>query len=367
MDDLPTPKLRAGWVSALFLALFFFFIYYVFMFDALLRAYKSQFYEVSFLNNSTINVLAYFPKNFFSSGEEWVFINLQNNSNENLYDIQVYLKVSSSDDLVVLLPAIYGEKGAAADGGYNAINFEIIQPYSTSVDRMPVLVQYTTVIEGVFVKWIDEKGQPHSAELLPEQTIHLGNAKGELEVFIQNSRALKHVFLEVVLLPPWSNGLLFALVLFSTYLVRDNIEKKTDTLPSDSGWWKEVSSIFVDSLGSLASMVGVIILLLALDILALPPVVGCILIYRLFLIRRNGQMERFKDQLDFWSFILFAISIVWFFFDKHESLSSNISWAMLGLISLGAFLWSRKQSFSRFKSNAQAEIQDLSKKKTRNR
>jgi len=212
MDTLPVPKLRANWASAVILTCILFLVYYLFLFDAILGNYQRQFFnETVTLENANVNleITAHVPRYVYSSNAVWVYIEVRNLGQSPLSNVNIYLNTDTTDrSYKYMLPEIYEDENSVY---HTAIEFKTIQQSEITSGRLRFLSQNKTInIKGVIVT-IGENA-PVSLDF------------GAIQPIRWNSWALKHSFFENILLPPWSNGLIFALSLFSAYLV--NKKKK---------------------------------------------------------------------------------------------------------------------------------------------
>lgn len=283
MESLPIPKLRSSWVAALILTLIIFLLYYLFAFNYLLNLYRSQFESIFFeQNQSDIKVIAFVPKYYNPSELTWAHLNIHNNSNNPIYDLEVYL-VAQSDENTLLLPNLYG------DNVYSSGNtFTVIEPHSVATARIPFITQGDAAINKVILIQKND----YAREELERQS--------PLE-YVQPNRSawktIQHSFLETILLPPWSNTFILALVLFSTYLVRNRSEEELNTPEPDEPrtftyqWWYWVKQDINNSTNVLVWMIFLTVLFVFTDLNTLSPIF-CVTALHLMWWMREGEIWR---------------------------------------------------------------------------
>lgn len=229
MESFPIPKLRSSWTAALILTLIIFLLYYVFAFNRLLQLYRSQFDSIFFgQNQSQLKVLAFIPRYYNSSESAWAYINVQNNSNDPIYDLEVYL-IANSDESTLLLPNLYNENVYSSGS-----TLTVIEPHSIATARIPFITQGDAIINKVILIQKNDKTRKELERQSPTEYIQPNKSP---------LRALQHSFLETILLPPWSNTFILALVVFSAYLVRNRKEEELNNEEPDEpktltpAWW----------------------------------------------------------------------------------------------------------------------------------
>lgn len=341
MDTLPIPKLRASWVAALIVAIFMFIAYYIFAFQALIQLYRSQYYEVQFEDKqSNINITAFIPKYYSPSEPIWAYLTVQNNSDMPIYDIEVSL-ISSSDEPTLLLPKLYNEET------FNSVaRFNIIESHSTSTARISFITQSDPLIEKVLLTKINaDQNARKELERQKSATVVKPSKFGW--------RTLQHSFLETILLPPWSNGFILALVLFSVYIVRRRKEEDGKEFHEPKTfswrWWVWVWKDIWKSLKVLYVMMFVVIVLLLLNYETLPQIIFLVSLQLLWIARlylRKGKLWRGRFWKRTWKYLplvailllalgiarsiftlLFSITIYFFEFGfVHSVLSELIIW-----------------------------------------
>lgn len=300
MDSFPIPKLRSSWAAALIMFLLLFFIYYLIVFEKLLDLYKSQFDIVYFEQSEMqLNVSAYVPHYYDASDAALVYVHVQNESDDPVYDVGVYL-VATFEESALLLPKVY------IDDVYSSKSeFDVLPPNAISIARVSLVAQNEPTITKVIVIQ-KQDGVPEELERL--------NPTDYIRVQKAIWKSLQHRFLEVVLLPPWSNGYIFGLVILSIYLVRKGTEEKEPD-PFTPGWWDLVVSTLGKSFGVLASISSLTLLMLFTDETTLSRslcIVGCllILVLRINLWKENITDDFRKGVVVFSAFWLAALGVM---------------------------------------------------------
>jgi len=253
MDRLPISNIRSSWIAALMNTILVFAIYYVSFFGGLLKLYENQFEELSFtmektdltnIDQSNLTVWAFVPKYYHPAITSWAFIFIQNMEETPLRDVEVFLITSSKGASNFLLPRIYEN-----DVYNNGIKFPLVESRSAASARIPLVIQKETKIVGVIVRLESGNNVKQVIELKTVNVVYPD----------RSNKAFRTNFIETILLPPWSNGFIFAIVLFATYLSVKENQNSQDEDPDtfSSMFWKNVGSI---SLRSLLIIVVIVIL-----------------------------------------------------------------------------------------------------------
>jgi len=247
MDSLPVPQLRSSWVAALTNTVILFLVYYLVAFDGLLGLYKNQFDPVYFeQSQNQLEVLAYVPRYYNSSEPAGVYLHIENKGDNPVYDIEVYL-ITTFDETTLLLYNLYNREVYGS-----GIKFDFIAPHSIATARISLVAQAEPIITKVLLITAKDGNREELERLDPKEFIRINES---------GWRALQHSFLETILLPPWSNGFILALALFSTYVVRKGDEEK-EPEPFKDEWWDWVASTIKRSLIVLGIITGLITLFL---------------------------------------------------------------------------------------------------------
>ncbi len=338
MNDLPVPKIRASWVSAVILTCISFLVYYLFFFDRILESYQKQFFnETVTLEDENVNleITAHIPRYVYSSNAVWAYIDVRNLGQTSLSNVNIYLNTDVTDrSYTYMLPEIYEDE----DDIYNTgIEFKTIQQSEITSGRLRFLSQSQAInIKGVIVT-VGES-DPVSLNF------------GAIQPIRWNSWALKHSFFENILLPPWSNGLIFALSLFSAYLVHkkekmtsDNSQSQENSRKEDDDeqdiltdeWFKSVGNNLLRSSIFLLFVIGLILVFLNAFVLFVVE----ILLYPVLVLILVRKCENFlRWLLVTFGAILSAFSIILIvdlcispkpFSDPYPLLPFGIGWSIL--------------------------------------
>lgn len=293
MDSLPLPQLRSSWVAALINTMLLFLVYYLVAFGGLLNLYKHQFDPVYFAQSENqLKVWAYVPHYYNASEPAWVYTYIQNESDNPVYDIEVYL-IATFDESTLLLPKLY-DKEVYSSG----TKFDIISPHSVTTARVPFVAQAEPIITKVVLIKIRDGTREELERLNPKEFIRVNQS---------GWRSLQHSFLESILLPPWSNGFILALALFSSYLARKG-EEKYEPEPFKKEWWDLVANTVWQSIKILLVMIMLTFLFLYINEVTISPVL-CMFALGVLLVLDTGGLEKYlSESLREW-LISFAFSL----------------------------------------------------------
>ncbi|MBI3173208.1 MAG: hypothetical protein HYZ25_05780 [Chloroflexi bacterium] len=346
MDNLPIPQLRSSWSAALVHLITVFLLYYLLMFDYLLGLYGEQFVNIPFEKEHSLQVWARVPRYSYSSGPSSLFIHAQNESDKTLNDVEIFLITTTpSNNPPLLLPNLYDNKVYVS-----GVEFPAIEPHSIATGRMSFIAQTKTRVTGIILRI----GGVEEVSL---------NAKKTFFIEESNPKSLQHSFLEIILLPPWSNGFILALVLLSTFLIHNKMEEEEENKIFSSGWWTQFGHDYWASLillvvmffatASVYALLGIINLMTALPLLGL--------IAFIWLIAREdsnklGIFVRFKIRKEFnkvdaqkiivqsivffgFFFMMFGFALAFFVPQSLIPTAARVFWGFLGGIGFLAFYW----------------------------
>lgn len=227
MNNLPIPTTRSGWVAALINTVILFGVYYWLLFAVILDVYSNQLEVVDFDKGEEIPIKVTIkrPKYYDSSATTWVFLYIENQGEDALHNVEVYL-ITHSSEPPILLPSLYN------NDVYNVgVKFSIIEPRSVATGRIRFIAQTDPQFDALLIKI---NGNPK--ELKSKSANRMNESK---------FKAFRQGFLETLLLPPWSNGFLFAIALFSSYIVEKNLEEKKPGLSTRELLYNWKKSILV--------------------------------------------------------------------------------------------------------------------------
>jgi len=253
--NLPAPKTRAGWMLSLALISLSFLIYYGIVFKILSDEYSDNFWQPSVpLEKGNINIDVKIPRYISEFAAREITIRAKNNTNapqdgfsliiaageikqNDMNDVCVTW--SKNTDRVFFCPSpnvnsigcTLGDDVDKYDGKFsNIVSFDSIPPHGQVVR--------TVWVGGGQSKDGDDKVDfgfwETSAESLGTNESG-GEIKSESDKCLQfgltsarfsSAGTFLQSFLRTLLLPPWSNGLIPALVLFVVYTTESKIQPK---------------------------------------------------------------------------------------------------------------------------------------------
>jgi hypothetical protein len=212
MKGLPLPKERLGWLLGLVLIFLFFEAYYAspgFLYEKLENAYYENFYRGDPVKDEKITSLQMevrLPQYIASLVEREVLVTFRNVTSQELTDINFIIvgqTVEEPKENIALITKTLPSDEATADA--SVISIEVIPPYSTITrsiwikvppgQKGEVQMQFHLMMEGI---------DTASPVFIDGQTV----------VEINSSKTITQSFVQALLLPPWSNGLLPILALF---------------------------------------------------------------------------------------------------------------------------------------------------------
>lgn len=340
MDNLPIPNMRSSWVAALVNTIFMFLFYYLCLFGPLLKEYRDHFdHNRSFdKSKEQLAVWVDVPRYFYAAGPATVHVHVKNESKKPFNDVKIYLITRADPEApTLLIPNVFNN-----DVYSSLVEFPIIEPLSTANGRVSFITQANTSITSVLLKVGDNESQQLFAE-------------AEIPFVESGPKALQIDFLEHVLLPPWSNGFILALILLSTFLIRTDKEEKEEEKIFDSEnqylpthvWRKEFINDYIRSSAIFILMILItfIIYMLLGSSDAVFPFVGIVLFSWLVIKRvrqKSGTQSKFlSPTIIFLGFISAVLAVFLVFFNPRIFISplGKILWILLGIGGLVVFIW----------------------------
>lgn len=236
--NLPTPKTRIGWMLSLFLISLSFIVYYGKVFEVLSTEYNISFWQSSTYKDGDVDFEVKVPKYISRFTTREILISAENTSKikQSGFKLIVYAGTVQEDGCVSLnedarkeiffCPSVEGNLVGCTEGT-NILDFDEI-PYKGKV------VKTLWVVGG---KKGDTNGEtdldteitfgllkmPKSLEIPEPSCLELN---GTASASFNSWGTLSQSFLRTLLLPPWSNGLIPALVLFVVYATEYKIQPK---------------------------------------------------------------------------------------------------------------------------------------------
>jgi hypothetical protein len=221
--------MRSSWISALILVLVLFPAYYIYIYATILKVYESQFDERTYILSSPttdaslndLEITARIPRYVYPAEKIWVYIRVENKGFRTISDASLYLTLNPPTESI-LLPSI-----STQDDKYVAkIFLGNVERESTVIVRIPLLVQDDTDIGSV---WLQRSILESNGQLSIQDPVEWISSGITLTLRINTAQAIKHSFIESILLPPWSNGTIAVLAMLASYLGCDNHGRKKAT------------------------------------------------------------------------------------------------------------------------------------------
>lgn len=227
MNRITFIETRAGWVVALLLTgLAFYYYYFSDGYKKLYDYYKDSIYSVPYValtpaSFPDFRIKILIPYHISNLTQRWIFFTITNGGDNYYEDLVVWaelLKEDGEEHATPLLLPTY----TTAEEFDNYLFIGNLAPHSSVTGRIPLYARYEDE---------DKKVEPH---------VWIGaiqsNVSEELQfefpaINVKTPEAIKHTLVETLLLPPWSNGVIPAVVLLACWLV----ERSAALLVFDDG------------------------------------------------------------------------------------------------------------------------------------
>jgi hypothetical protein len=206
MSELPVPKSKSGWTIAVLYTLILFLIYYLGVFENLLEYYNKQHHEIPYRSQQNLKIVVKAPKQLYDAEPSWLYISVTNNKDKAIYDVNIDVNMTSNN-AVLILPSLYGEDIYGTD-----LKFKVIEAHATAMGRTRIIAQENLSLGSVFLSFADGQSEISNKPFEFKPAVTVPPLKSD------PNAGLRRSFVAAILLPPWSNTFIFALVLFSVYL-----------------------------------------------------------------------------------------------------------------------------------------------------
>lgn len=210
--NLPLPKSRSGWFISFILVIFSYWYYYNNLYIEIYKAYQQQFFVPTIVaDDQNWQIEIQVPKYTSVMAPGWIYGKIHNKSEQKQ---DVNLSVVFDEESTVLVPSIYKEdvfqrRITETINGYSTINFRIQFGNNViSADNCSEKLKFIL------------NGKPltiQSALPCPQDN----GADEQLQ-------SLKRAVIENLLLPPWANTLIPALVFIFGYLAESKTDEEKD-------------------------------------------------------------------------------------------------------------------------------------------
>lgn len=236
MDNLPIPKSKTGLFGGLLLTIFSFLVYYLCLYSGLETTYYGHYWTKGPYSPSTIkaDIDIYAPRFLYSFVEREFIIQASNPDPKVPISIAIVISQKQPpDDLMILICPEQSNNTKGCDKGSSTISFDQILPHSTV--SQTVWVSVKPISKGAyhppdylyFDYYLIEKDQKTGELKEPKQ---LPNSDASRAAFVKFQTFVQS-FISVILLPPWSNGLIPILAFLVTWYFEERFRQILPSSP----------------------------------------------------------------------------------------------------------------------------------------
>ncbi len=243
--DLPIPKTLRGWVISVSVLILIFIAYYGFLFNYLERFYRGFLYTKKISEqtseyplNLTLRVDA--PDYIAPFGQRWLYFTIRNESNRPASDLWIGVEIQPQGEQTLegwCFPFLFRDSLLLE----RSLHIERLQPHTSVSGRLP-LWGSTCVSSSLLVTVTITDSE--TAEVRTPVTF---------PVKVNVYRYLAHSFIEQILLPPWSNGL----IVVAVFVICTQRERRFQT----EEWYLQILRAFRTSLILLLLLGGAVLIL----------------------------------------------------------------------------------------------------------
>jgi hypothetical protein len=243
--ELLIPKTIRGWIASISTLILAFVLYYVFLFPYLERFYRGFLYteRVSPERSEIIKGLTMrldVPNYLASYGQRWLYFTIRNDTDHPISDLWIGLEVQKGEKRPYVEGWVFPFLYAGSTSVERSMYIEHLQPGLSFSGRLPlygsafgsVPSELTATVIIMATSGITNSGAGEPVAL----------AKFPLSVKINSWRYLAHSFIEQILLPPWSNGV----IVVAVFIVCTQLERRLNPKEECYRWlWKAIRSSFM--------------------------------------------------------------------------------------------------------------------------
>ncbi|HDQ05258.1 MAG TPA: hypothetical protein ENN36_00855 [Candidatus Bathyarchaeota archaeon] len=222
MNGGPLPGSRRGWIAAATLIVLAFLFYYLHMFQVLLDFYDSALYsiqpnfhpiepvaeyslcnfeELEFLSSLEVRIDS--PHHIASFGRRWIYLTVRNNGDRSIEDVEFWLVLDKDQSIISwAMPFLFEDATLQ-----RSAHFARLDPGAEVSGRIPVFAA-RKIEGGVQVR---ARLQNCIAQVMSD------SQPFSFPLNFSRAKFLAHSLVENLLLPPWSNGFIVAVVLVACH------------------------------------------------------------------------------------------------------------------------------------------------------
>jgi len=233
--DLPIPKTLRGWIASISVLIITFVLYYIFLFPYLERFYRGFLYTEKpkgVIPGLTMRLDG--PDYLAPYGQRWLYFTIRNDTNRPISDLWIGLEVQKDGQDVEgwIFPFLYRSSMSAE----RSVHIEQLQPGLSFSGRLPFYGSAFGSASPVLTATVIIAS--------PEITAASGltTTFPSFQVRANSLRYLAHSFIEQILLPPWSNGV----IVIAVFIVCTQLERRFNLEEKWYRWlWEAIRSSVV--------------------------------------------------------------------------------------------------------------------------
>jgi hypothetical protein len=219
IESLPFPKRSFTWFAVIILLVLSYLFYYEYGYGFLKQEYNNKLeiyeydYEVEILNEKTnvieiahYDIVVKAPDVVTDFETQWAYLEIENNSTVYSSEpIEIYFNFVPNP---YLYPEQFLHQSYSEDTYlYSTVKFENILPSMKAYARLPFITE-KSVSEGIMKVFINGEDQNKPIKLKYDDT--------------GNILSLFYSFINQLMLPPWSNGIILLTVIFICYFIEES-------------------------------------------------------------------------------------------------------------------------------------------------
>ena len=244
--NVALPKSRITWLATFVLIVWLYILYYTFIYGYLLGFYEKQFYLIPFACTETecitssLNVTLIVPKYLGGGRTQSFYVNIENTNATTEFAGTLTLVIDDENN--------FSEKGRLPllfdDGeGINVPAGGIAEFYLKPHDSVVINIPFVVSDEILNLNEIYLYYQPATGK---EEILHSNTSYKNIKINIVNSSFFR--LISKIMLPPWANGVIPALGLFSCWFIECYVIECAKTSGNEKNEKKEVSVISIDGI-----------------------------------------------------------------------------------------------------------------------
>ena len=264
MDNLPFPRTRTGWILSAWLIAISFVFYYCFVFSFLSEKYNRDFWQPQIYQKAGGSLLLKLqvPRHLSNFVPRELVLRAWTDDDKPIDPFSITIVAGklepnkscpsyNSNMQVLFCSQLDGGVAVGCNDGSNTIKFDRIPPHGQVVHTLWMIsdssqgqLNQPEPTFGIWKEPNDPTTNPETCLPFRGTAVNTDTSPFSTNPYLVSLITLLQSLLHILLLPPWANGLIPALVLFVVYLREHKIQPRKETM----NWRTSLKQCFLNIL-----------------------------------------------------------------------------------------------------------------------